>query len=101
MIICILINTYSLKQAQFAGSEKVNEEMRREVSSLIAQLTNHSEQTKVVKESESKVRDEKRKMEQQLLVASADKVSIPGIVLFIVWVPFQTKMIKEKLAIVI
>ncbi|XP_072030316.1 uncharacterized protein [Amphiura filiformis] len=60
-------------KSQFANSEKLNEEMRREVTSLMQQLSNHSEQTKVVKENETKVREEKRKIEQQLLVASADR----------------------------
>ncbi len=62
-------------QAQFSNSEKINEELRREVGSLMQQLSSHCEQTKVVKENETRVREEKRKVEQQLLVASADRVS--------------------------
>ena len=54
----------------------MNEEMRREMANLMQQIATHSEQSKVVKESETRVREEKRKVEQQLLVASADKVGV-------------------------
>ena len=50
--------------------------MRREMANLMQQITTHSEQSKVVKESETRVREEKRKVEQQLLVASADRVGV-------------------------
>ena len=63
-------------QSQFASSENSNKELRNEVSSLLHQLSQTSQVTLDVKEQEAQIRNEKKKVEQLLLVATADKVSI-------------------------
>ncbi|XP_071788250.1 uncharacterized protein [Asterias amurensis] len=60
-------------KSQFASSENSNKELRNEVSSLLHQLSQTSQVTLDVKEQEAQIRNEKRKVEQLLLVATADK----------------------------
>ena len=61
-------------QGQFASSEKENEVLRNEIDTLKQQLMEANEKNQIILAKEGALKEEKQKVEQQLLVASSDQV---------------------------
>ncbi|XP_022087081.1 tax1-binding protein 1-like isoform X2 [Acanthaster planci] len=60
-------------KSQFASSENSNKVLRSDISSLMQQLSATSQANQEVKQQEVLAREEKRRVEQELLVAKADQ----------------------------
>ncbi|XP_038046275.1 tax1-binding protein 1 homolog [Patiria miniata] len=60
-------------KSQFASSESSNKDLRDEIANLLKKLSATSQATQDVKQQEVQIREEKRKVEQQLMVAMADQ----------------------------